>query len=117
MHMHDMVNIDTRVFDIVRGGGWVKPPYSRIVSCLKYPGSDRVRTILFLKKLHALSSFHVFSVIIHFYKIRCYFNFRVITRQVTQYLLCHIFDLNSIFQSDRISMRFSKSKLLCLQIT
>ena len=42
MHMYDMVTIDTIVFEIVGGGeDFLKP--SRIVSCLKYPGSDRVK--------------------------------------------------------------------------
>ena len=43
MHMYDMVKIDTIVFEIVwGGGGWFKAPSSRIISCLKWPGSDRV---------------------------------------------------------------------------
>ena len=33
IHMHDMVKIDTIVFEIVGGGGLLKHP--RIVSCLK----------------------------------------------------------------------------------
>ena len=37
IHMHDMVTIDTIVFEIVGGGGG-------IVNFLKYPGSDRVKT-------------------------------------------------------------------------
>ena len=42
MHMYDMVKIDTIVFEIVVGeGGGVGGP--RIVICLKYPGSDRVK--------------------------------------------------------------------------
>ena len=40
MHMYDMVKIDTIVFESV--GGAFKVPLSRIVSCLKYPGSDGV---------------------------------------------------------------------------
>ena len=42
MHMYDMVKIDTIVFEIVGGGGLLKPP-PWIVCCLKYPGSDRVK--------------------------------------------------------------------------
>ena len=41
MNMYDMVKIDTIVFEIVGGGGLKSPP-PRIVSCLKYLGSDRV---------------------------------------------------------------------------
>ena len=41
MHMYDMVKIGTIVFEIVRGGAFKAHP--RIVSCLKYPGSDRVK--------------------------------------------------------------------------
>ena len=40
MHMYDMVKIDTIVFEIVWGGGAFKALPSRIVSCLKWPGSD-----------------------------------------------------------------------------
>ena len=47
IHMHDMVKIDTTVFEILRGGGGAfKAPLPRIVSCLKYSGSDRVKTCL-----------------------------------------------------------------------
>ena len=42
MHMHDMVTIDTIVFEIVGGGEAFKAP--RIANFLKYPGSDRVKT-------------------------------------------------------------------------
>ena len=43
-HMYDMVKIDTIVFEIVGGGGGAfKDTSPRIVSCLKYPGSDRVK--------------------------------------------------------------------------
>ena len=38
MNMYDMVKIDTIVFEIVGAGLW-------IVSCLKYPGSDRVNLV------------------------------------------------------------------------
>ena len=42
MQMYDMVTIDTIVFEIVGGKGvFLKP--SRIDSCLKYRGSDRVK--------------------------------------------------------------------------
>ena len=48
VHMYDMVKIDRIVFEIVGGGGGVVvillPPPPRIVSCLKYPGSDRVNS-------------------------------------------------------------------------
>ena len=45
MHMYDMVKIDIIGFEIVGGGGsFLKPPPpSRIVGCLKHPGSDRVK--------------------------------------------------------------------------
>ena len=45
MHMSDMVKIDTTVFEIVGGGGGFKASPPRIVSCLKYPGSDRVKGV------------------------------------------------------------------------
>ena len=41
--MYDMVKIDTIVVEIVGGGGLLKSP--RIISCLKYPGSDRVNQL------------------------------------------------------------------------
>ena len=44
MHMYVNVKIDTIVFEIVGGGGLLKPP-PRITSCLKYPRSDRVKTM------------------------------------------------------------------------
>ena len=41
LHMYDMVQIDAIVFEIVGGRGAFKaPPPPRIVSGLKYPGSD-----------------------------------------------------------------------------
>ena len=44
MHMYDMVKIEIIVFEIVGGGGGAfKAPPPRIVSCRKYPGSDRVK--------------------------------------------------------------------------
>ena len=55
MHMYDMVKIDTLVFEIVGGGAFKSPP-PRIVSCLKQPGSDRVkRTTSFFSR--TLSNF------------------------------------------------------------
>ena len=42
MHMYDMMKINTIVFEIVRGGGLLKPP-ARIVSSLKYPESKIVK--------------------------------------------------------------------------
>ena len=44
MHLYDVVKVDTIVFDIVMGEDFKAPP-PRIVSCLKYPGSDRVKGI------------------------------------------------------------------------
>ena len=44
MHMHDMVTIDTIVFEIVGGGLLKPPPPPRFVNFLKYPGSDRLKT-------------------------------------------------------------------------
>ena len=38
-----MVKIDITVFEIVGGGELKPPPPLRIVSCLKKPGSDRVK--------------------------------------------------------------------------
>ena len=41
--MYDMVRVDTKVFEIViMGRGGLLSPHPPIVSCLKYPGSDRV---------------------------------------------------------------------------
>ena len=40
IHMYDMVKIETIVFEIVGRGAFKAPP-PWIVSCLKYPGSDR----------------------------------------------------------------------------
>ena len=51
MHIYDMVNIDITVFEIV--GGAFKAT-SRIVSCLKWPGSDRVNIIACDTKVHLL---------------------------------------------------------------
>ena len=45
MHMYDMVKIDIIVFEIVGGGAFKAPP--RIVSCLKLPGSDGVKSHFF----------------------------------------------------------------------
>ena len=42
MYMHDMVKIDTIVFEIVGGGGVYKAPPPRRVNCPKYPGWNRV---------------------------------------------------------------------------
>ena len=42
LHMYNMVKINTIVFEIVEGRGAFKAP-PRVVSCLKYPGSDRVK--------------------------------------------------------------------------
>ena len=44
MHMYDMVNFDTIVFE-TEGGEAFKAPPPRIVSCLKLPGSDRVKSL------------------------------------------------------------------------
>ena len=45
MHMHDMVTVATIVFEIIEGGGLLKPsPPHRIANFLKYPGSDRDET-------------------------------------------------------------------------
>ena len=44
-HMYDMVKIDTIVFEIVGGGEAFKAPL-RIVSCLKYPGLDRIVIVI-----------------------------------------------------------------------
>ena len=38
MHLHDMVTIDTIVFEIVVGEGWLTPPL-----ILKYLGKNRVQ--------------------------------------------------------------------------
>ena len=46
MHMHDMVKIVTIVFEIVGAGRVLKPPPPLDVSCLKYPGWDRVNPLL-----------------------------------------------------------------------
>ena len=49
MYIHDMVMIDTRVFEIVGKGRLFKshpsPPPPRIVNFLKYAGSDRVKEV------------------------------------------------------------------------
>ena len=44
IHIYDMVKIDPIVFEIVGGGGAFKAP-PRIVNCLKWPGSDRVKCL------------------------------------------------------------------------
>ena len=41
IHLYIMVKIDTIVFEIVGGAFKATPP--RIVNCLKWPGSDRVK--------------------------------------------------------------------------
>ena len=43
MHMYDMVKIDTIVYEIVEGLLKSPPAPPGIVSCLKHPGSDRVK--------------------------------------------------------------------------
>ena len=50
MHMYDMVKIDEIVFEIV--GEAFRAPPPRIVSCLKYPGSDRVNDTSMIKLIY-----------------------------------------------------------------
>ena len=45
MHIYDIVKIDTMIFEIVWGGVFKAPPPLRIVSYLKYTGSDRDNSI------------------------------------------------------------------------
>ena len=54
MHMYDMVKIDKIVFEIVGG---LLPPPPRIVSCLKHPRSDRVKSATKIKFQHIFTKF------------------------------------------------------------
>ena len=58
--MHDMVTIDTIVFEVVGERGVSKPPtppprHPRIVNFLIYPGSSRAKIMCHLKKGNAHS--------------------------------------------------------------
>ena len=64
MHMYDMVKIDTIVFDIVVGA-FNPPPL--IVSCLKYPGSDRVNTQVIFYNNDIITTF----IIIYLFIFSC----------------------------------------------
>ena len=62
--MNDMVKIDTLDFEIVGWEAFKPPPPPRIVSCLKYPGSDMV-------KVNDITRFYLaFSYIIYNAKIK-----------------------------------------------
>ena len=62
MHMHDIVKIDTMVFQIVGGrGAFDTPPPPRIVNCLKYAVSDRVKCAISVHSFMKTTKINLFS--------------------------------------------------------